>query len=374
MSPTTSPTPAALTFDYTPLSDLCARADRPDADRWVWHGYLASGNVTLLVGPWKAGKTTLLSVLLARLAAGGTLAGLAVRPGRAVVLSEEDPDLWRDRAARLGLGDHVTVLSRPFRGRRPTRDQWHQLIDSLVGRHEAVGFEVLVVDPLADFLPSRTENNAAVVLDMLMPLQELTRRGVGLLILHHPHKGPTVAGQAARGSGALGGSVDILLELDPVGGLADDDRRRRLAAFSRHRATPRRLVVELNAEGTDYAALGDYLGNEFEENWRVLCGVLEATNKKLTRAQILDQWPADYAKPQPATLWKWLDRAVRDGRVRVEGTGRRKSPFKYWLTGIEAKWATDPDRLFWASLAPIDPLPSMAEVMGLLPPEATGRK
>lgn len=369
-----TPAPADITFDYTPLSELCARATQRVANRWLWHGYLASGNVTLLVGPWKAGKTTLLSVLLARLATGGTLAGLAVRPGRAVVITEEEEDLWRDRTERLGLGDHVTVLARPFRGRRPTPEQWRQLIDSLVARHEAVGFDLVVVDPLADFLPSRTENNAAVVLDMLMPLQELTRRGVSQLILHHPHKGPTIAGQAARGSGALGGSVDILLELDLIGGLADDDRRRRLSAFSRHRTTLRRLVIELNAEGTDYASLGDFIGYEFEDNWKVLSGVLEDTNKKLTRAQVLELWPADYAKPSPAALWKWLTRAVKDGRVQVEGTGRRKSPFKYWLTGIEAKWATDPDLLFWASLAPIDPLPHMAEVMGLIPPKETGKK
>jgi hypothetical protein len=75
--------PASANFDYATTSDVCARARRQDADRWLWHGYLAAGNVTLLVGQWKAGKTTLLSVLLARLGAGGTLAGRAVRPGRA---------------------------------------------------------------------------------------------------------------------------------------------------------------------------------------------------------------------------------------------------------------------------------------------------
>ena len=31
---------------------------------WLWHGYLAAGQVTLLTSQWKAGKTTLLSVLL----------------------------------------------------------------------------------------------------------------------------------------------------------------------------------------------------------------------------------------------------------------------------------------------------------------------
>ena len=178
----------------------------------------------------------------------------------------------------------------------------------------------------------------------------------------------------ARGSGALSGSVDILLELRAcVNVAAAGDRRRRLSGFSRHRTTPERLLIELNPEGTDYASLGEDTGNEFDANWQVLSGVLEDTNKKLTRDQILELWPADFVKPKKITLWRWLDKAVTDGRVLVEGTGRRKSPFKYWLKGIEAKWATDPERLFWASLAPIDPLPSMAEVMGLTEPDEPKR-
>jgi len=38
----------------------------------------------------------------------------------------------------------------------------------------------------------------------------------------------------------------------------DGDRRRRLWGFSRHPETPRQLVIELTADGTDYTALGDF--------------------------------------------------------------------------------------------------------------------
>ena len=37
---------------------------------WIWHGYLARGATTLLTSQWKAGKTTLVSVLLKQMAAG----------------------------------------------------------------------------------------------------------------------------------------------------------------------------------------------------------------------------------------------------------------------------------------------------------------
>src|SRR5260370_22347601 len=81
---------------------------------WVWEGYLASGNVTLLTSQWKLGKTTLLSVLLARLKTGGELAGLPVTAGKALVVSEESRSLWRRRQSRLDFGKSVCLLSQPF--------------------------------------------------------------------------------------------------------------------------------------------------------------------------------------------------------------------------------------------------------------------
>src|SRR5262245_60821532 len=102
---------------------------------WLWHGYLAAGNVTLLTSQWKCGKTTLLSILLARLMAGGLLAGLAVRTGRAVIVSEEGPDLWAARGRRLNLDGHAWMC-RPFRG-RPTSADWLGLIDYLAERRRA---------------------------------------------------------------------------------------------------------------------------------------------------------------------------------------------------------------------------------------------
>jgi hypothetical protein len=87
----------------------------------LWHGYLAAAKVTLLTSQWKSGKTTLVSVLLARLANSGQLAGLPVAAAQAVVVSEESGDHWDQRCRRLGLGDHVRLLCRPFPG-KPSRD------------------------------------------------------------------------------------------------------------------------------------------------------------------------------------------------------------------------------------------------------------
>jgi hypothetical protein len=71
--------------------------------RWLWQGYLATGAVTLLTSQWKTGKTTLMSVLLSRMKTGGSLAGLSVAAGRAVVVSEESAavagSIWKITSA-----------------------------------------------------------------------------------------------------------------------------------------------------------------------------------------------------------------------------------------------------------------------------------
>src|SRR5262245_49468462 len=74
---------------------------------WLWHGYVAHGNVTLLTSQWKSGKTTLVSVLLVRRRAGGTLAGQRVARGKTVVVSEEGPVHWNTRRGKLNFGNSV---------------------------------------------------------------------------------------------------------------------------------------------------------------------------------------------------------------------------------------------------------------------------
>src|SRR5262245_60810944 len=154
---------------------------------WLWQGYVAAGNVTLLTSQWKTGKTTLLSVLLDRMKAGGELAGLPVRAGKAVVLTEESGTNWLRRSSRLDLEGHVCWVCRPFLG-RPRPAQWLGLLEDVAGLHRQHRFDLLAIDPLASFLPSGSENNADAMLDALLPLQRLTSQGLGVLLAHHPRK------------------------------------------------------------------------------------------------------------------------------------------------------------------------------------------
>ena len=66
--------------------------------------------------------------------------------------------------------------------------------------------------------------------------------------------------------------------------------------------------------------------------------VLEDAPQKLTRGDILAEWPADFDKPSGTTLKTWLGRAVERGIILCEGTGRKADPYRYFLRETEAKW------------------------------------
>jgi hypothetical protein len=294
--------------------------------------------VTLLSSQWKTGKTTLTSILLARMKAGGNLAGLPLAAGRAVVVSEEPAEQWVRRGGRLDLEEHVGWYCRPFRG-RPRPGQWEALLDRVGEEATERGVALAVVDPLAAFYPGKSENDACAMLDALAPLQRLAARGLAVLTLHHPSK-KEVDGPSGRGSGALLGCADVLVEMRWYRRAGEADRRRRLVALSRFDETPRQLVVELNAEGTDYLAHGDFAAAEFASHWGVLEGLLRPAERKLTRREIYRAWPVE-GRPDPGSLYRWLRRAVAEGRLRQDGEGRGGRPFRYWLEENEERWRQD---------------------------------
>src|SRR5262245_1274706 len=139
--------------------------------RWLWPGYLAAGKITLLTSLWKSGKTTLTALLLARMKAGGTLAGEPVQRGKALVASEESHEDWEDRCRRLDLAGHVCVMSRPFRGLAAPAD-WERLIDHTARLQQQFPFDLLVIDPLASLLPANCEFHAKPMLAALLPLRD----------------------------------------------------------------------------------------------------------------------------------------------------------------------------------------------------------
>ena len=330
----------ATDFESLPLDQLSTRTSHSEPD-WVWSGYLARGEITLLTSSWKLGKSTLLAGLLRALGSGDPFLGRACTPTRVMVVSEESVAQWAERQQAIPIGPHVRLMSRPF-WRRPTPEQWESLVRHIESWRAECELGALVVDPLTAFLPGSSEGDPSALLAMLDPLRRLTANGIAVLLFHHPTKKSAAEGFQARGSGLLLSSVDIALEMNRLSMLTTDVYRRRLQAFSRHASTPTSVVFEWTPGSPDFRVVEDLHSVRFRENWETVANILANRGESLTHKQLLDDWPDDNPPPSSSQLYRWLTRAVEEDLAGRDGSGTRGDPFRFYL-GSKG-WAKLPPR------------------------------
>jgi len=318
----------ATLFDPRPMDEIDPGPTTADA-AWVWDGFLARGDITLLTGVWKTGKTTLLAGLLHALGGGGSFLGRACAAGAAVVVSEESLTHWAERRRAIPVGAHARLLSRPFAG-RPEPCEWADLVGQVGEWRAAGGLDLFVVDPLATFLPGRSESDAATLHAFLDPLRRLAQGGTAVLVLHHPRRQAAEEGSQARGGGVLLGYADTLLELHPVG-RSGDGARRRLTARSRRPGAAPEVVFEWVVGTPEFRVVADDAEARFRENWEAVRVLLADRVAAVTHRELLADWPPDRSPPSARVLYDWLRRAAEAGLAVRTGSGNRYAPFRFAL-------------------------------------------
>ncbi|MEQ9428461.1 MAG: AAA family ATPase [Phycisphaerales bacterium] len=291
---------------------------------WLWPGYIARGSVTLLTGRWKGGKTTLLGHLLRDLYRGEGLVDSPI-DGPTLIVSEEPLSLWRRRRDALPLPADVRIAQRESFA-KPSRQQWQAWIESLAETIRRDGVALVVFDTLAGLWPVDNENDAAQVQEALALLRDLTQAGAAVLLCHHPRKGEGENFQASRGSGALPGFADILVELQPYQRDDASDRRRKLVATGRYEGIPAEVVIELTDDG--YIMLGEPTGVRAAEVADTIAELLPADGKGMTPADVAEAWPTDW-KPGITKLRGVLRAGHKTGRWVESGEGAKGSPYTY---------------------------------------------
>lgn len=328
---------------------------------WLWEGFIARGMTTDLYGLWKAGKSTLLGCLLREMASGGELAGRPVARGRALVVAEESAAKWERRAQAMGIphGAH-DIIPRPFK-KQAAWDEWEAFIGLVAALVRERRYALVVFDSLPNLWPVRKENEAGEVLQALRPLVAVLEAGAAVLLVRHPRKSDGEEARAGRGSGAIDGFVDVIVEFRRYRPEDKEDTRRVFSVYSREE--PFEVVAEF--DGSTYVALGGRAEVRREERLATLLSLLPTEPPGLTPEEVHGDWPQQ-PKPGVNTIKDDLAHLLARGLVLRTGEGKRGNRHRWHRPGaggpedsilpgspsIEGRIETETETLGQAGLAP----------------------
>jgi DNA-binding transcriptional ArsR family regulator len=326
---------------FAPLGPLLEQA--PPEPPWLLPGYLARFAVTLLAGRPKVGKSTLTCALLASIAKGAPFVGLETSRSGVLLLTEERRDTlaekarilrlisFRHGASPIGGGNElapVHALMRHDAGATPWREVVRQAM-AHCAQHELA---LLVVDTFDRWtgLRGEAENAAGAVNEALEPLQYAAASGLAVLIVSHQRKSSGEFGEAVRGSNALTGGVDVVLELErPSRTLQLGGHARVLRAVSRFSSTPEELYVELDEHNFVPIESPEQVKADAERE-RVLAA-LDGAGESATAELIGEE--LDLPK---STVRRHLRTLLERGLVTRSGRGKKNDPYVWQLRDEEA--------------------------------------
>jgi len=296
------------------------RASVPPEPPWIWSGYLARGAVTILAGKPKAGKSTLGLALANALAdRKDTFLGHQLDAGPVVYASEEGAATL---AHKIGDGD-LRIVTRETAWPKP---DWQTLVEAAAAEATRIGAAMVVIDTFAFWaaLGPEAEKDAGSMQNAMAPLVEIARQDVAVLLIVHARKGGGDDGEAVRGSTALAGAADIILELERIQG--GPPRQRKLLALSRYPQTPGALVAEHDPHQDQWQVIGEGSDRGDAREITDRSALLQALshNEATTRAELQE------AMGSPERQWHGtLDELISTGQVEKIGAGKKGDPYRY---------------------------------------------
>jgi DNA polymerase-1 len=301
------------------LREVVAEAEQ--APDFIVKELLKKGELADLSGLAKySGKTTLVMHMLKAVRAGDLFLGEPTKEARILYLTEQGNNFKEAiEKAALELDDDgfVVVQHRDVRS-----EEWEELVEKAVKLCEKDGRDVLVVDTFAAFtkLAGSEENNAGDIRERMDPLKKAAQsHDLAVLVIRHAGKDGK-----GRGSSQFEAEVDIVATLKrPEGNHADTVRQ--LETIGRYGAT--KLNIELTEEG--YVPLGSDEKVAFSKAVRTIKGVLPRRKENaVTEDGLVEKVKGEISKGTLIRALRWL---VDQDTVVREGSGKRGSPYTYWL-------------------------------------------
>ena len=300
----------------------------PAETAWLWHGYLAEGAVTLFAGRHKGGKSTLLFGLIRAFVDGyNHFLNHEIQPGPVVLLTEEAPGTLRPKLATItetGM-ERLRVLCRD--DITPLRPSWEASVREAGMEAIEHGARLVIIDTFAFWSQIQDENDSSVMQNAVAVLAELTAMGLSVVVVHHHRKGVSLeAGDSIRGSTALQGAVDLIVELFRV---EDDEamtRMRELRAIGRYPEIPEVMRIQLEGDGVYRVVAEGTREQVTKQTWKVKVAEYLSDNYAQKHSQSDIRVALNAGDPQRGAVSDALSGLVNEGFVEKIGKEYR------WIT------------------------------------------
>jgi hypothetical protein len=344
--------PAAPPLEGPPIGRTAAelKASTPEAPDWIVPGLIAPGWTVKFAAREKMGKGTFVMYLIGKLERGEPTVisdEYTTAPLTTLIFTEEPEESIREKLDLFGVESALIIY-----GWELAHLSWTDKAAYLVRRALEEGHGLIFVDNVSR--AAGVEDEAGLELGTAIGILSDAVRPHKLAVLadHHHKKGRANIRDKSRGGTNAGGVVEVNLDMEPVSIRNVLDRRRKLTAIGRIRATVWVRTIELTEDGTEYMeATADHAAAP-QDLFTAMVGpaptsVLEYDAKQLERlGEVTAKVYADKLNRSVETARKRLNALVEDGyAVKAEGemtmSGRRETLWR-WVPPVELSVTPEP--------------------------------
>lgn len=212
---------------------------------WLVDGLVARGQMTLLTGAPKLGKSTFCAAAVAAMLEGRPIAGMATTKASCLYVTEEGIVSFDELMRRVCAPEGTALQVMP---RLETWGmEWAELCQE-VGRYvREREFDLVVIDTLGNLANVNDEDGSADAIAAIGQLRPIADAGAAVVVIRHNRKNETGNPVTdGRGSNAFSAAVDI------VAGYYRKGQQREIVADGRLDGIPRKRFIEF--DGIDFAA------------------------------------------------------------------------------------------------------------------------
>lgn len=302
--------------------DSTLRASKPTLPEPLIEGYINRGEVSLLAGASKAGKSWMSLQMAKCIGSGIEFLGQKTTPGVCVYINTEiAAPFWALRSSvmtdKLQLQGEPKILHASTRGEAITIANVIPLLQEALEGVKQKQVDFICIDPYYTLAAGLEENAAGEVATAMLGFQKLAEKlNASVLITHHFPKG-NAAGKTildrASGSGVFARSVDNFFTLTE-----NSSGKMVLEGIRRNAASPPPLEVEFEyplwkAIGTAEAIVPRRRGRDSEYR-------PELFKEALSNAESLcgSELREKVGNPPAATFSRWKQKAIDEGVILVD--------------------------------------------------------